>query len=292
MISIIIVNYKQIEVTVELLQSIRDLCIYPELEIIVVDNEAEFGNDIILSKIIDNVVYVPLKWNSGFAAANNIGANIAKGDLLYFINNDTVISSGSLHKLERTIIDLDDAGIVCPIIKYYSEPTKIQYAGFTRINRITGRNKILRKAVDSNNYKTEYAHGAAMLMRKSVFQKVGGFNESYFLYYEELDLSEKVKSLGLSIYVNPNTKIYHKESTSTGKDSPLKSYYLTRNRISFMRTHQTNISYKLYILYHFTVSMPINLLKMVLKNKFENANKYIQGSMDGIKNIAGFKKLN
>ncbi len=291
MISFIIVNYKQIDLTVELVKSIKNLCIYPKYEVIVVDNEAEYGNISKLNKVLNELVYVPLSWNSGFAKANNIGANIAQGELLFFINNDTLITSGTLTKLEKTLLNSEKAGIVCPLIKYYDEPEKIQYAGFTKINAFTGRNKTINSLSSIKEYKTEYAHGAAMLMKKSTFDLVGGFDESYFLYYEELDLSAKVKAKGFNIYVNSSTVIYHKVSSSTGVDSPLKNYYLTRNRILFMRKNSSAVNFYGYLLFHFMVSMPVNILKYILKGKINNLKKYLQGSMDGLTNKIGYKDL-
>ncbi len=292
MISIIVVNYKQIDLTVELVKSIRNLCIYPKYEVIVVDNEAEFGNGAKLTEVINELIYVPLSYNSGFAAANNIGANIAQGELLFFVNNDTLITSGALNILEKTLLNNETAGIICPVIKYYDEPEKIQYAGFTKINSFTGRNKTINNFLSKKEYKTEYAHGAAMLMKKSLFDLVDGFDESYFLYYEELDLSAKVKAKGFDIYVNSSAVIYHKVSSSTGVDSPLKNYYLTRNRILFMRKNFSVANFYAYLLFHFTVSMPVNILKYLLKNKINNLKKYLLGSLDGLTNKIGYKDLN
>jgi GT2 family glycosyltransferase len=292
MVSIIIVNYKQLALTIELIKSIKNLCIYPNYEIIVVDNEAEFENGVRLKECDKEIVYIPLSSNTGFAAANNIGAKIAFGDLLFFVNNDTIITSGLINTLANTFYKSNDAGIVCPVIKFYDEPEKIQYAGFSKINAFSGRNKILTKPLSNEVYKTEYAHGAAMLMKKKMYDAIGGLDESYFLYYEELDLSAKVKAKGYNIYVDPSATIYHRVSSSTGKDSPLKSYYLTRNRILFMRKNFTTKKYKIYLAFHFLISLPINILKFLLKFKFQNLKKYLLGTMDGIYNKTGYKKIN
>ncbi len=292
MISIIIVNYKQVELTAELLVSIKNLCIYSKYEIIIVDNEADLGNEKQLKSVINDIVYIPLNWNSGFARANNIGARNAKGDLLFFVNNDTNITSGLLTTLENTFSTNKNVGIVCPIIKYYNEPDKIQYAGFTAIDSLTGRNKIINHPVSQKEYKTEYAHGAAMLMSKSLFSKINGFDEDYFLYYEELDLSEKVKKEGFDIYVNPNAVIYHKVSSSTGVDSPLKNYYLTRNRIVFMKKNYSMINYFGYLIFQFIISTPVNVLKYLLKGKINNLKKYVLGIYHATINKKGYTALN
>lgn len=290
-ISIIIVNYKQVEVTVELLNSIHDICIYPDLEVILIDNEAVYGNELKFKSAFENLIYHPLNWNAGFAGANNIGAKLAIGEYLFFLNNDTIITSGVLNNMIYTLESHEHVGIVCPLIKYYDNPEKIQYAGFSKINPNTGRNKIKTKLEKNDIYETEYAHGAALFISKILYNAIGGFDEDYFLYYEELDLSAKVKKLGYRIMVNTKVFIYHKASISTGNDSPLKTYYLTRNRINFIRKNSSALEFRKFSLYNFFISTPINLVRLLLANQWKNMYYLLIGSKDGFLKISGFKKI-
>ncbi|MDZ7845886.1 MAG: hypothetical protein U5L96_03410 [Owenweeksia sp.] len=82
---------------------------------------------------------------------------------------------------------------------------------------------------------TAYIHGAAMMISKKVLEEVGPMYEDYFLYYEELDWSERIRKAGYELLYRGHAKVYHKESVSTGVNSPLKLYYLNRNRLLFAR---------------------------------------------------------
>ena len=84
-------------------------------------------------------------------------------------------------------------------------------------------------------HSTPYAHGAAMMVKREVIDKAGMMPEYYFLYYEELDWSMMIRRAGYDIWYEPACTIYHKESQATGQNSPLKSYYMTRNRLLFAK---------------------------------------------------------
>src|SRR6185436_16210636 len=98
-----------------------------------------------------------------------------------------------------------------------------------------------------------------------VVEEAGMLNEPYFLYYEELDWSEQIKKKGYKIYYQPKSLIYHKESMSTGKASTLKTFYLTRNRILFMRRNAPKGAFLVFMLYFLFFTMPKNSLMYLLK---------------------------
>jgi len=148
------------------------------------------------------------------------------------------------------------------------------------MNTLTGRNSrigFMEKDRDQfkQPYETSFAHGAAMMIKKSVIDQVGPMPELYFLYYEELDWCEKIRSYGYKIYVVPQSKIYHKESMSTGKDSTLKTYYLTRNRLLFMRRNTKGIPKLIFILFFVLLAIPKQFLKFVLSGKLSHAKELI-----------------
>jgi len=114
---------------------------------------------------------------------------------------------------------------------------------------------------------TPYPHGACMLIRKSVLEELDYLYEGYFLYYEELDFAEKVRKAGYKIYFQPNSTVLHKESISTGKNSPLKTYYMNRNRVLFLRRNSEGITFLLAMFYFFLVSLPKNSIKYLFNKK-------------------------
>src|SRR5690606_7256217 len=110
-----------------------------------------------------------------------------------------------------------------------------------KMNYLTGRNKTIgqfdidKGQYDNLSYEIGFCHGAAMMCRNKDLEKVGLMDENYFLYYEELDWCEKFKRNGKKIWFTGKAKVYHKESISVGKESILKTYFLIRNRILFIR---------------------------------------------------------
>ena len=184
--------------------------------------------------------------NVGFAGGNNLGIQAAHGKYLFFINNDTLLEVRGerleVRDLFRPLINRleSDAkvGAVCPKIRFTWDNRPIQYAGYTPLSPITMRNRSIGFGEDDRGqydkaHVTPYAHGAAMMVRREVIDKAGMMPECYFLYYEELDWSLMIRRVGYDIWYEPRCTIYHKESQTTGQQSPLKTYYLTRNRLLF-----------------------------------------------------------
>ena len=266
-VSIITVNYKQEKVTCELLKSIAKLN-YPNLEVIAIDNESDVDNCVLYRLHYPNTITLQSETNLGFAGANNLGIKIATGDYLFFLNNDTEVSEGTIESL-ISVFKRSKVGAVCPVIKYYDKPNSIQYAGFTPIHPITGRNKMIRELPKDKTLKTgttPYFHGAAVMVRREVLKQVGKMSEDYFLYYEELDWSQQFIKADLEIRVDYASFVLHKESISTGKASPLKTYYQTKNRLLFMKRNSALLQWVSFLLFFFFITSPFTLIKM-LKGK-------------------------
>lgn len=285
-VSIITVNYNQAQITSQLLASIERVG-YHNLEIIVIDNYSKENPEAYLKQQYPQITFIRNPQNSGFAGGNNIGIQHAKGDYLLFLNNDTEITKGMIETLLAAFDKCPDAGIVCPKICYFEPPHLIQYVGYTEINPYTARNKTIGNLEpDKNQYtqitKTHYAHGAAMMIPRYVIDKAGNMPELYFLYYEELDWCEQIKKQGYNIYVEPNACIYHKESVTTGRNSPLKTYYLTRNRILFAQRNVSAINFSLFCLFFGLLTIPKNLLSFLINREPQHAKAFIKGIKDAI----------
>ena len=275
LVSFITVNYNQMELTLELIESIYKYATVP-FEIVVVDNKSRFNPKETINRLYPDVKVIVSGVNRGFAGGNNIGLEACKGAYLFFINNDAVLTEGALSSLLGTFKQYPKAGIVCPLICYYPEDNAttdiIQYAGATNVHPFTGRNKILgEREIDQRQYRqskpTFYAHGAAMIVPRKVIDEVGPMSEDYFLYYEELDWSERIRKAGYSIIMEPQAKVYHKESVSVGKLNPMKTYYLTRNRILFMATNRRKVEFIFFALFLFLFTIPKSVVKYIINGQ-------------------------
>lgn len=281
LISIITINFNNVRVTCEFLESTKKLT-YRNFEIIVVDNASVENPTSMISKNYPDVKLIVNKKNLGFSGGNNTGIKAAKGDYLFLVNNDTEVTPDLFEKLIASFQNDNSIGLVSPKIKYFSHPDIIQYAGFTPINPFTGRNKCIgdheidRGQHDTPGY-TPYAHGAAMFLKREVIEKAGTLADLFFLYYEELDWSERIRNAGYRIYYEPQATIFHKESLSVGKNSVLKTYYLTRNRILFMRRNVSGIKSIFWPFFLILISLPKNTISFIVKRDFDHLKAFYQG---------------
>ncbi len=240
-LSIITVNFNGLEDTCALIDSIPPT---EGMEVIIVDNGSQQDEARILVNRYPHIHAIRSEQNLGFAGGNNLGIKASKGQYLFFINNDTVfLDDWNIDALISRLSHHPKTGIVCPKIRFAWDNHPIQYAGFTPLTSVTLRNHSIGfNEPDNGQYDearpTPYAHGAAMLVRRDAIAEVGLLPECYFLYYEELDWSMMFRRSGYEIWYDPCTTIYHKESKTTGLNSPLKSYYITRNRLLFVKRNK------------------------------------------------------
>jgi len=286
-ISFITVNYNGLGDTIELITSIRNTIKSTSYEIIVVDNGSRKDELTPLKDLFDDVHFIKSEKNLGFAGGNNLGVDIARGKYIFFINNDTYILEDSIKYITDRLESSDKIGGLSPKILFHEPFNTIQFAGFTPFSKYTIRNSIIGYSKpDNEEYntaeKTPYIHGAAMIIKKEVIEKVGKMPEIYFLYYEEMDWCEMIKRAGYELWYEPKFIVYHKESRSTGKDSSRKIYYHTRNRLLFT---WRNIEYKrrnISILYQLFIANPIHILKYFFRGKFKFSKAIINGALDFI----------
>lgn len=239
LVSVISVNYNQAAITCAMVASLRKVT-YPNLEIIVVDNASPSDDPELILEFFPEVKLIRSEKNLGFAGGNNLGIKQARGKYLLFLNNDTEVAPDFLEPLVELFEKDGLAGIASPKIIFYGTDNVIQYAGSTGINPWTGRSKgIGSQETDRGQYNTSaqtaLADGAAMMVPRRVINHVGLMPEMYFLYYEELDWCEMIKRAGYTCHYIANATIFHKESMSVGKVSVLKTYYMNRNRLLFIR---------------------------------------------------------
>jgi hypothetical protein len=284
LVSVIALNYNNTAVTVEFLRSIREHCGYPAIEVIVVDNGSVEDPSMACIAEYPAVKMVLTGANLGFSAGNNAGLRIAKGDYFFIVNNDTEFTPGLLEGLLEIFQTYPDAGMACPKFQYFFHKGTLEWAGFRKINVFTGRNTAIGHGEkDEGQYntvrETPYAHGGAMLVPRRVVDDVGLMPEMFFLYYEELDWSEQIRRKGYKIYYQPASMIYHKESMTTGKASPLKTFYQTRNRILFMKRNVAWYQYLVFILFFIFLTVPKNSLQFVLGGKMEHLKAFWKGTL-------------
>lgn len=281
-ISVITVNYNGLHLTGALIDSLRRHLSVP-VEIVVVDNGSAHDEAAELRRRYPGITVLRSDRNLGFAGGNNLGIRAATGDYLLLLNNDTEITDDSLLNLCRTLDDDPAVGAVCPKIRFFAPPRNIQFAGYTPLSRITLRNALI--GFDTPDlgqfdtpHDTPYAHGAAMMIRREVLEKAGPMSEVYFLYYEELDWSERIRRAGFRIAYDPRATVLHKESATTGQQSPLRTYYLTRNRLLYARRNRRGGVRLVSYAYQLGVALPKNILQSLLRGRLDLARAALKGA--------------
>lgn len=267
MVSIITVNYNQSYITEQLLASIFETNTYTAIEIIVVDNASKDNPVQAWITQYPNITFIRSEINLGFAGGNNLGVKQAKGDYLFFVNNDTEFTAGLIEGLVNILDKNLTVGMVSPKIRYFDQPTVLQYAGFTNMNYYTMRNSCIgqfeedKGQYDNTTGPTGYIHGAAMMVRRDAIDKAGLMAENFFLYYEEMDWNDHIKRAGYQIWVEPKALIYHKESVSVGRASGLKEYFMNRNRILFIRRNAPSaLAVIVFYIYFILLVTPRNII--------------------------------
>ena len=264
LLSIITINYNGLKDTCELIESLP--ADDDSLEVIVVDNASTQDEASEIENRFPHVMVIRSDENLGFAGGNNLGIQAAHGKYLFFLNNDTVIHQPSaISHLIKRLESSDEIGMVCPKIRFTWGNQPIQYAGYTPLSPITLRNTSIGCGEDDQGqydtaHPTPYAHGAAMMIKREVIEQAGMMPVCYFLYYEELDWSVMIRRAGYEIWYEPACTVYHKESQTTGRISPLKTFYITRNRLLFAKRNIKGLSKYISYLYLMVIVAPKDML--------------------------------
>jgi len=282
-ISFIIINYNGIYHTRELLDSICKFLNNTSFEVIVVDNGSDNNEGALLSIEYPQFVFLISKTNLGFSGGNNLGIRNSIGRYIMLLNNDTLLIDDSVTNMVNYMDANIDVAAVSPKIYFVSPPNTIQFAGYTKLSNITLRNRAIgRNEIDRGQYdtpyETAYTHGAAMMVRREIITEIGYMPEVYFLYYEELDWCEKMRDRGYKIMYIPNSAIIHKESQSTGNDSYIKRYYMTRNRLLFVHRHRRGFVQILAIFYHIFIAFP----KLLFLSSINGRRDLILATYNGV----------
>lgn len=247
-LSIIYVNYNTADQVMTSVESVRRHTKGIDYEIIVADNNSK--DDENLQKLIDDetIKVVKLDDNYGFGKANNAGVKACTGEYIFLLNPDTICHDNSIKKLLDCLKADQTIGVISPnLINAESKPThSFRRAGdgiLTELNfALFGLPyKILYGSDFEFNHSDKqlevaYSCGAAMMMKKEIFEKIDGFDETFFMYYEDQDLCNRIKKTGLRIVNEPKAIIQHLEGTSINLNSKRETFIIQSRKKYFIKT--------------------------------------------------------
>jgi len=292
-VSFITINYNSSSYTIELLKSIVKYTTI-NYEVIIVDNDSEEKDYKILEDYCstnDNFKLIRNTINCGFACGNMFGAKNVTSKYLFFVNNDTKLLNDCAGILKDYLDTHQEISLATAKIYDQNSNFSSSYKLFPSLTKELLGNSVARK-LSKNNFPSnktelhvatlvEVVSGSCMFFRASTFKELGGFDETFFLYCEEEDISKRVWNAGVKVAFVPQANIYHEAGGST-----LKSFEIER---------EYYISYKHLIYKHFNFFQAstlylLQLLKLVRRSfKRKNGYKLLLSGLSGFKNDSSLK---
>ena len=217
-VSVVILNWNGKEYLANCLASLAKAS-YATFEVIVVDNNSSDGSVEFVRKNFPRVKVIASNINLGFASGNNLGFRKATGKYVVFLNNDTVVTEDFLAPLVSDLEKDEFLGCVEPQLRMLSEPRLIDQVGsfLTSTGYLYhyGFHKPFNKAIYQNRREIFSAKGACMMLPRKVLQKVGVFDDDFFIFFEETDLCYRLWLAGYSVLYEPKSIIYHRTGGDT-----------------------------------------------------------------------------
>lgn len=277
-VAIILLNWHGWRDTIACLDSLTSLN-YENYNVLVVDNGSTDESVANIGAAHPNVPIIETGRNLGFSGGCNVGIRWsldAAADYIWLLNNDTVVACQSLVAMVATAEADPKIGAVGSVLYFLHNRSDIQAWGGGRISFLSGRSYHYTKPVP--NADIQYLTGASILLRRRALEQVGLLDEKlFFMYWEDADLSFRLRKAGWHLAVANRSVVFHKENGSTRKGSPLIDYYFSESAIRFFRRHAE------IWLWPVTISVLGRLAKRVLRNNLRGFVATVRGTYSGMK---------
>ena len=247
MVSIVILQYNNPQLTVQCIDSLKERCTIPH-EIILVDNNSDDPKARNLGKKLRGIRFVLNETNEGFSRGNNIGAAIAEGNIFLFLNNDTIAEEDFITPIKKVFDGDRNIGIVGPRLLNGDRTLQLSAGNLPSImnemkDRAFSRSYEAGEPLTVRRAKTLYSvprevkwvTGAALFIRRVLFEKLGGFDEGFFMFFEDKDLCHRARLSGAKIVYSPSGSLVHLRGASA--NSATKSIYRT-SQVRYYRKHR------------------------------------------------------
>ena len=292
--AIILLNWNSYEHTANCIRSLQK-CAGEGFDIIVVDNGSQDGSIQKLQQEFDQVIFLTYETNHGFVGGNNRGFQYALGknyEYVMMLNNDVFVERFFMHHLINYMDFHPEAGAIQPKIFFNNDRTKIwnggsKYAswlGWTYSkNYMRGQGNLQRTL-----HEVDWITGCALLVRSSILKEIGLLNENFFIYYEDVDLSFRIKHAGYTLMFHPDAVIYHiagmshkaKKKGPEGYANPIVHYLNFRNHLWLLRTWTKWYQWPTTLIAYFSYSLAV-MTYFVLRFRWKKLAAVCRGISDG-----------
>jgi GT2 family glycosyltransferase len=256
---IVIPTWNRCEDLLACLASVEELD-YVNKKVVIVDNASTDGTATAVSNHFLQVDLIPLEKNLGAAAASNVGFDYAlpKGaDFVLRLDSDTILAPDFLNHLVQAAQKDEKIGIVVGKIYYHADPQRIWSLGARRTSWLYTTTELGRDQFDAPAYEQpvaiDYAWSTGMLLSRRALELTHGFDPDFFVYYEEMDLSQRIREVDLQIWCVPTAVMWHKVGELSR--SPWVAYNWARGKMLFFRKHSRGIHRLILILYAYAYAL-------------------------------------
>ena len=283
---VITLNWNRYAETLAFLESCKELS-YSHIQLLVVDNASTDGSVAKIRARFPDVQMLVNECNVGFAAGMNVGIQYALrqgAEYLFLANNDTYLAVDALTRLMDDTL-AHDADMAAPAIYYADAAARFWSLGGWR-RRLTLEIKDCEELAGDDNqepFEVDFITGCGMLIHRRCLERVGLFDERFFMYYEDADYCLRAQEAGCKMIVVPRAKMWHKVATTIGgSDSPAERYYMALSSVLFFKKHVRGWRWLVVAPYR-TVSAIKTVLRLLTKTRHEAAWAYLRGLSDGVK---------
>ena len=283
---VVVVNWNDPDSTRRCIQSLVQSD-YSNMRVLVVDNGSNPELYARLQADQPGMEILRSEVNLGFPGGANVGLRYVltqEADYALVLNNDTIIDPKMVSQLVQAAEANPNAGLVGPVIYYLDHPDKVWFSGerfpfglylFRRSLRLAPSSKAVEQV--------DFISGCAVLIPRPVLENIGLFPSEYFMYYDDIDLSVRVKSAGKSLLCVTGARMWHAVSISYGgPDSPVKQYFQAKSSFIFYRKYSKGLRLWINILLHF-VHASLTVLKALFlgKLKVRSIGMFLKGMLEG-----------
>jgi GT2 family glycosyltransferase len=280
----VVVNWRQPDATLECLASLARAGATLD-HVVVVDNESSGEVERLTRARYPGVAVLAQSENLGFARAANMGARhaLARGaTAVLLLNNDAALLPGAMQSLRESLATASAVGVFTAKVFLTDAPDRLWAVG----GDFTGRRVVElgageRDAGAYDDRRLDFVYGCAMLIRADVLRDVGGFDERYFLYYEDIDLCLRARERGWDVGMAANAHVLHQGSRSTRGEPAMKVYHHARSRALFFSRHLR--ASRVVFAASETAFIARHVLSHLLAGRFANAAAYLRGTADGLR---------
>lgn len=294
-VALVLLNWNTAGYTADCITSLLQYCDTTLFDIIITDNGSTDNSLSILRRQFPHLIYIDNQQNLGFAEGNNraLAYSLQHGyTYSLLLNTDTLVDEDIVYKLSTHLNDYPQVAAVQPAIYWMHEKSKI-WNGKGRFNQILGLTKsdtTLPQHISADSFEiAEWVTGCCMLIRNTALVKNGLFTERFFLYFEDVDLSFRLREAGYELHYLPSCKMYHEAGVSAKKGAPKKEgflspvihYYISRNHIWILRRYGKPVFYPVYLLYNGLYYLALRIY-FKLRSRNEKAASLMKGLKDGL----------